>query len=142
MKKEYTTNVFEGYIDKNNCVCFGDGTYVCDVTQLYPGSAVDEEGYLITSSGEQIDLNDVDVTVTVAFTDITLTDNDEDGMVYGEVITSIYKGDHYQVIVRTYENEEDYILDTEYTYNVGDRVGVIIPSDKIKMKLKVVNNAK
>ena len=84
----------------------------------------------------------MDVTVTVAFTDITLTDNDEDGMVYGEVITSIYKGDHYQVIVRTYENEEDYILDTEYTYNVGDRVGVIIPSDKIKMKLKVVNNAK
>ena len=63
-------------------------------------------------------------------------------MVYGEVITSIYKGDHYQVIVRTFENEEDYILDTEYTYNVGDKVGVIIPSDKIKMKLKVANNVK
>ena len=142
MKKEYTTNVFEGYIDKNNCVVFGDGTYVCDVTQLYPGSAIDEEGYLITSQGEQIDLNDVDVTVTISFNDITLTDNEEDGMVYGEVITSIYKGDHYQVIVRTFENEEDYILDTEYTYNVGDKVGVIIPSDKIKMKLKVVNNVK
>ena len=142
MKKEYTTNVFEGYIDKNNCVVFGDGTYVCDVTQLYPGSAIDEEGYLITSNGEQIDLNDVDVTVTISFNDITLTDNEEDGMVYGEVISSIYKGDHYQVIVRTFENEEDYILDTEYTYNVGDKVGVIIPSEKIKMKLKVVNNAK
>ena len=63
-------------------------------------------------------------------------------MVYGEVISSIYKGDHYQVIVRTFENEEDYILDTEYTYNVGDKVGVIIPSEKIKMKLKVANNAK
>ena len=68
--------------------------------------------------------------------------NEEDGMVYGTVISSIYKGDHYQVIVRTDENEEDYIMDTEYTYNEGDRVGVIIPSDKIKMTLKVVNNAK
>ena len=142
MKKEYTTNVFDGYIDKNNCACFGDGVFVCDVTQLYPNSSLDEEGYLITSDGQQIDLNDVDVKVEVSFNDITLTDNEEDGIVYGTVISSIYKGDHYQVIVRTDENEEDYILDTEYTYNVDDRVGVIIPSDKIKLTLKVVNNAK
>ena len=142
MKKEVTTNIFEGYIDKNNNVCFGDGTFECDVTQLYPNSKLDEDGYLITESGEQIDLNDVDVNVVVQFNDITLTDNEEDGMVYGTVISSIYKGDHYQVIVRTDENEEDYIMDTEYTYNEGDRVGVIIPSDKIKMTLKVVNNAK
>ena len=108
------------------------------VTNAY----INEEGYLITSNGEQIDLNDVDVKVTISFNDITLTDNEEDGMVYGTVISSIYKGDHYQVIVRTDENEEDYILDTEYTYNVDDRVGVIIPSEKIKLALKVANNAK
>ena len=142
MKKEVTTNVFEGYIDKNNQVCFGDGTFMCDVTQLYEGSHLDENGYLITSDGRQIDLTDVDVVVNVGFNDITLTDNEEDGMVYGEVISSIYKGDHYQVIIRTFDNEEDYILDTEYTYNINDRVGVIINSDKIKMKLKVSNNAK
>ena len=142
MKKEVTTNIFEGYIDKNNNVCFADGVYECDVTQLYPKSTIDEEGYLITENGEQIDLNDVDVIVEVSFTDITLTDNEEDGMVYGTVISSIYKGDHYQVIVRTNDNEEDYIIDTEYTYNLHDIVGIIIPNDKIKMKLKVTNNAK
>ena len=142
MKKEVTTNVYEGYIDKNNRVCFGDGTFECDVTQLYPNSKLDEEGYLILESGEQIDLNDVDVIVNVSFADITLTDNEEDGMVYGYVLSSIYKGDHYQVIVRTNETEEDYIIDTEYTYNLTDRVGIIIPKDKIRMKLKVVNNAK
>lgn len=142
MKKEVTTNIFEGYIDKNNKVCFGDGVFECDVTQLYKNSKLDEEGYLITESGEQIDLNDIDVKVEVAFTDITLTDNEEDGMVYGTVISSIYKGDHYQVIVRTNDNEEDYIIDTEYTYNLDDIVGVIIPSDKIKMTLKVTNNVK
>ena len=142
MAKEVTTNVYEGYIDKNNNVCFGDGTYECDVTQLYPNSKLDDEGYLVLENGEQVDLNDVDVVVTVSFTDITLTDNDEDGMVYGSVLSSIYKGDHYQVIVRTDETEEDYIIDTEYTYNISDRVGIIIPSDKIKLKLKVANNAK
>ena len=109
MKKDVTTNIYEGYITKN---------------------------------GEQIDLTDVDVLVQIGFTDITLTDNEEDGMVYGNVISSIYKGDHYQVIVRTDENEEDYIIDTEYTYNISDRVGIIIPSSKIKMKLKVNNNDK
>ena len=142
MKKEVTTNIYEGYIDKNNRVCFGDGIFECDVTQLYKGSHVDEDGYLVTEDGQQIDLVDLDVKVEVPFNAITLTDNEEDGIVYGEVISSIYKGEYYQVIVRTDENEEDYIMDTEYTYNEGDRVGVIIPSDKIKMTLKVVNNAK
>ena len=142
MKKDVTTNIYEGYINKNNKVCFGDGEFECDVTQLYPGSTIDEEGYLVTKNGEQLDLTDVDVVVQIGFTDITLTDNEEDGMVYGNVISSIYKGDHYQVIVRTYENEEDYIIDTEYTYNISDRVGIIIPSEKIKMKLKVNNNDK
>lgn len=142
MKKEVTTNIFEGYIDKNNKVHFGDGVYECDVTQLYANSKIDEEGYLITANGEQIDLTDAEVLVNVGFNDITLTENEEDGMVYGVVISSIYKGDHYQVIIRTDENEEDYILDTEYTYNQNDRVGVIINSDKIKLKLKVNNNAK
>lgn len=142
MKKEVTTNVFEGYIDKNNKVCFGDGVFDCDVTQLYSKSHIDDEGYLILESGEQIDLTDVDVIVNINFNDITLTDNEEDGMVYGKVISSIYKGDHYQVIVRTNENEEDFIIDTEYTYNENDLVGVIIEPSKIKMKLKVNNNAK
>ena len=63
-------------------------------------------------------------------------------MVYGTVISSIYKGDHYQVIVRTNDEEEDYIIDTEYTYNLSDIVGVIINKDKIKLTLKVTNNAK
>ena len=123
-------------------VVFANTSWDCDVSQLVEGSHLDEEGYLITASGEQIDLNDVDVNVEVDFNDITLVENEEDGMVYGTVISSIYKGDHYQIIVRTNEEEEDYILDTEYTYNVNDTVGIVIPSEKIKMSLKVAANAK
>ena len=54
------------------------------------------------------------------------------------LIQIVYKGDHYQVIIRTDEEEEDFVVDTEYTWNENDRVSVKIPKDKIKLKLKAV----
>ncbi len=136
MYKEYTKNFYDGYITKKNTVCFGDGEFACDVTQLYPNSTIDEEGYLITAKGEKIDLTDVDVKVEVSFKAITISDNQDEGGAIGNIVSIIYKGDHYQIIVRTEENEEDYILDTEDTWNENDRVSVIIPKDKIKLSLK------
>ena len=56
MEKVYTVNKYDGVITKNNTVEFGDGEFECDVTQLYAGSHIDEEGYLITAQGEKIDL--------------------------------------------------------------------------------------
>ena len=44
MKKELTVNKYDGYITKKNTVAFGDGEFECDVTTLYPGSHLDEEG--------------------------------------------------------------------------------------------------
>ena len=116
--------------------CFGDGEFDCDVTQLYPNSTLDEEGYLITQEGEKIDLTDVDVDVEVGLKDIEISDDQEIGGAIGNIVSMIYKGDHYQLIVRTDENEEDFVLDTEYTWNENDRVSVIIPKDKIKLSLK------
>ena len=136
MAKEFSSNVYEGYITKYNTVCFGDGEFECDVTQLYPNSFLDEDGYLITQEGDKVDLTDVDVKVEVGLKDIEISDHEEDGGAVGNIISIIYKGDHYQLIVRTDENEEDYVLDTEYTWNENDRVSIIIPKDKIKLSLK------
>lgn len=139
MAKEFTANKYEGYITKKNTVVFGDGEFACDVTQLYPGSFLDEEGYLITAEGEKLDLTDVDVEVEVGLKDIDLNDVDtldEEGGAVGNIVSIIYKGDHYQVIVRTDENEEDYVCDTEYTWNENDRVSVSIKPEAIKLKLK------
>lgn len=136
MAKEFDVNRYTGYITKKNTVCFADGEFECDVTQLYEGSALDEEGYLITKEGEKIDLTDVDVNVEVGLKDIEIIDNDEDGDAAGTIIQIVYKGDHYQVIIRTDEEEEDFIVDTEYTWNENDRVSVKIPADKIKLTLK------
>lgn len=136
MAKEFSSNKYDGYITKKNTVCFGDGEFECDVTQLYPGSILDEDGYLITADGERIDLTDVDVNVEVGLKDIEISDHEEDGGAVGNIISIIYKGDHYQLIVRTDENEEDYVFDTEYTWNENDRVSVVIPKEKIKLSLK------
>ncbi len=136
MEKEFSTNKYDGYITKRNTVCFGDGEFECDVTQLYPGSVLDDEGYLITVDGDRIDLTDVDVNVEVGLKDIEISDHEEDGGAVGNIVSMIYKGDHYQLIVRTSENEEDFVLDTEYTWNENDRVSVIIPKEKIKLSLK------
>ena len=136
MKKEFSTNKFDGYITKYNTVVFGDGEFECDVTQLYPNSFVDEEGYLITADGDKIDLTDVDVNVEVGLKDIEISDHEEDGGAIGNIVSIIYKGDHYQLIVRTEENEEDFVFDTEDTWNENDRVSVIIKKENIKLTLK------
>ncbi len=136
MAKEFSSNKYDGYITKRNTVCFGDGEFECDVTQLYPGSILDEEGYLITAEGERVDLTDVDVEVEVGLKDIEISDDADKGGAIGNIVSMIYKVDHYQLIVRTDENEEDFVFDTEDTWNENDRVSVIIPKEKIKLSLK------
>lgn len=140
MHKDFTSNVYDGYITKNNTVVFAEGEFECDVTQLFPNSHLNEEGYLIDENGVSHDLTDCDVKVEVGLSDIEIIDNEEDGVVSGEIISILYKGDHYQVIIRTKE-EDDFVVDTEYTWNEFDRVSVKIPPEKIKLTLKhEVNN--
>lgn len=140
MEKVYTVNRYDGVITKNNTVKFGDGEFCCDVTSLYAGSTLDDEGYLVTSSGEKLDLTGVEVEVEVDTHDITMTDDKDAGGACGNIISMIYKGDHYRYIVRTEENEEDYVFSCPDLWNTGDLVGIIIAPDKIKMKLKVKND--
>ena len=135
MKRAISSNVFEGYINKENKVCFAEATWDCDITSLVPNSRIDEEGYLIDSKGLKYDLTDADVSVEFDMGDVEISDNLEEGNITGTIIEMLYKGDHYQVIVRT-EEEDDFVVDTEWTWNINDTVSVKVPSEKIKMKLK------
>lgn len=135
MKKEFTTNRFNGVITKKNTVEFGDGEFECDVTSLYPGSHLDEEGYLITAKGKKIDLTGVEVNVEVALDAIKMSDDLEEGGVQGEIIALLYVGDHYRYTVRT-ENEEDYVFACDDLWNENDKVSLVIPPEKIRLTLK------
>ena len=136
MPQKHNTNLFDGIITKHNTVEFAEGEFDCDVTQLYPGSHLDEEEYLITKDGEKLDLTGTEVRVEVSPSDITISDDPNAGGTMGNIISMIYKGDHYRLIVRTPEEEEDFVLATPDLWNENDYVSVIIPKDKIKLTLK------
>lgn len=136
MKKEFVSNRYDNaYIDNSNNVVIADAAFKCEIEQLLPQSHVDEDGYLVDAKGKKYDLKDADVIAEVALGDIEIMANEEDGTVAGEIVESIYLGDHYQVIVRT-EDEEDFVVDTEDLWNETDKVSVRIEPSKIKLKLK------
>ena len=136
MKKELTTNLYpEAWINKHNQVMISEDPFDCDITQLLPGSHVDDEGYLVGKDGKKYDLNDADVLAEIAIKDLSITDGYDNGQTNGVVISTIYKGDHYQILVRT-EEEEDFFVDSQYTYNEGDLVSVSVSKEKIKLTLK------
>ncbi len=136
MKREYTTNIYQdAYINKNNEVVFAGVSWECDVTQLVKGSYLDEKGYFITPNNKKYDLTDIDVIASVDMKDIEISDNLEDGNITGQIIQMVWKGDHYQLIVRTID-EEDFVVDTVWTWNEFDTVSVKIDKSKIKLKLK------
>ena len=105
-----------------------------NITQLLPGSKVDEEGFL-SFSGKSYDLTDADVLATTPVDAFQISDDTEDADVIGEVITSVYKGDHYLILIRS-QDEEDYFISTPYTFNAGDIVGIKADSKKIKIRLR------
>ena len=136
MNRAYDANIYQdAYINKNNKVVFAGATWDCDITQLVNGSSVDEKGYFSTPDGKKYDLTDLDVIATIDMKDIEISDDLEDGNITGQIIQMVWKGDHYQVIVRT-EEEEDFVVDTEWTWNELDTVSVKIPESKIKLTLK------
>lgn len=135
MKREISTNAFTGYINNSNKLCFAEATWDCDVTSLLPESKLDEEGYLVDAKGKKYDLKDCDVSVEIDMADVEISDNLDEGNINGTIIEMVYKGDHYQLVVRT-EDEDDFVIDTEWTWNINDTVSIKVDPKKIKLKLK------
>lgn len=139
IEAETNHNIFDGVITKNNTVQFADGEFECDVTQLYPGSRLEENGILYNAAGEEMDIAGTEVEVRVSTVDVTMSDDVNVGGTCGNIISLIYKGDHYHYIVRT-KNEEDIHLHDEFLWNEQDYVSIIIPKESIKLTLKPDNS--
>ncbi len=135
IEAETDINIFDGILTKNNTVIFADGEFECDVTQLYPGSSVNEEGILVSDKGEELDVAGREVSVFIPTNSASMSDDVEAGGTCGHIISLIYKGDHYHYIVRT-KNEEDIHLHDEFLWNEEDYVSVIIPKESIKLTFK------
>lgn len=135
IENNLTTNDFEGIITKHNTVVFADGEFECDLTQLYTNSKYVDD-VLVDEKGNEIDVVGKEVSVSIpVFGSIEMSDDADKGGTTGNIISLIYKGDHYQYIVRT-ENEYDFIFDDEDLWNENDFVSLIIPKENISLKLK------
>lgn len=70
------------------------------------------------------------VKVSIDFDDVIVHDDEEDGIIGGEVVSSIYKGSYYQCIIRA-DNYYNFFVDTDDDWLKGDRVGLSVAPDKI-----------
>ena len=72
------------------------------------------------------------VQVEVDFQHVILEDNEEDGRLTGEVKFILYKGNHYHLTVFT-DWDEDIFVDTNDVWDDGDRVGITIAPQNIRI---------
>ncbi len=136
MKKDVTKNVYsDAWINNKNNLVIADVEFAFDVTKLLKGSTLTEDGYLQGPDGKLYDLNDADVIAEIPFDDVEASDEEDNGDFSGIIVSLIYKGDHYQVMVRT-EEDEDFIFDSPYSWNIGDKVWLTINKDEINVTLK------
>ena len=82
------------------------------------------------------EVSDIDseapVQVEVDFDRVILEDNEEDGRLTGEVKFILYKGNHYHLTVFT-DWDEDIFVDTNDVWDDGDRVGITIAPENIRI---------
>ena len=137
MKKPFVSNFYDGYITKNYGVEFAGSEFDVNILGLFPGAKINEEEILVDENGKEIDVTDMEVNVEVPFDAITISDDLSASDIQGNIISLIYIGDHYEIMVRT-DDEEDFILNTPDLWNENDTVSVIIDKSKINISRKGV----
>ena len=116
MKKERICNTFEGKLIDETHVEFLGCEFECAPVEL-----------------QKVPLGDV--LVDVDFGKINLLDNAEDGMLTGEVKFILYKGNHYHLTVWS-DWDENVFVDTNDVWDDGDRVGISIAPEDIRVRVK------
>ena len=117
MKKERLCNTFEGEVLEDNRVRF-----------------LDEEWDIPERVAERFEVGE-EVEVEVDFNRVNLQDDEEDGVLCGEVYFILYKGDHYHLTVRT-DDGDDIFVDTNDVWDDGDRVGIRVAPSYIRLYKK------
>jgi len=75
------------------------------------------------------------------FNRVNLQDDEEDGVLSGEVHFILYKGNHYHLTIRTDDGDDIYV-DTNDIWDVGDRVGIRVAPSWIRLYKNIEAEAK
>ncbi|MCL2752105.1 MAG: ABC transporter ATP-binding protein, partial [Firmicutes bacterium] len=104
MKKTRIVNDFHGAVTDDGTVGFIDAEFECDTA-----------GY---EAGDR-------VHIRFPFDAVAIEDDESDGVLGGNIVSLLYKGSHYQAVIRT-DDDWDIYVNTTYEWDIGDRVGVNI----------------
>ena len=129
----YDGMVYGYHEGKGLQVAFADFTWYVEPERVFPGTTV-EDGVVVDSSGNAIRVEDVRVEAYIAPTDMKLSDDAEEGVITGNIISFLYVDDHYTYTVRT-KSEEDYVVDDVDLWNQEDFVSLVIPEDKVSFRV-------
>ena len=129
----YDGMVYGYHEGKGLQVTFADFTWYVEPERVFPGATV-EDGVVVDSSGNAIRVEDVRVEAYIAPTDMKLSDDAEEGVITGNIISFLYVDDHYTYTVRT-KSEEDYVVDDVDLWNQEDFVSLVIPEDKVSFRV-------
>lgn len=121
MKKQRTCNEYATVVDGENTVEICGGSFEFENKEGF------EKGAL--------------VTVKVDFDKVELTDDEDDGTVGGNIAQSLYKGSYYQVQVYT-DDDDDILVDTADEWDIGDRVGILIPPSALTVTARTEKDVK
>ena len=139
MHKELVENEFRDCeIDKDGELLIGDDSLPCNLTVLLKGSVLDEEDHSVIidpKTGKKYALAGAECQARFDFDAVSFTDDLGEKGIEATVITSVWLGDHYQILART-EEEDDYIAVTPYQYAEGEIVRVKVDPKKIRLRLK------
>jgi len=117
MRKERLCNTFSGVMLEEDKVEFLDEEWEVSermAERFVPGEEVEVE----------VDCNHVN-----------LQDDEEDGVLSGDVHFILYKGDHYHLTIRTDDGDDIYV-DTNDIWDHGDRVGIKVAPSYIRLYKK------
>ena len=115
MHKERTCNTFEGKMVAPNKVEIMGAEFECLDCGLKEGD---------------------NIYAAINFDRVELLDNKEDGIVMGEIVFILYKGNHYHITVLTDDGEKIYV-DTNDIWDKGDIVGITIAPNDLHITKRV-----
>ena len=135
MLAEDHTNQFYADINRDFRLEYNGHMLDTSLTKIIRGSRRLEDGRIVDGSGEVIEPSRIRILVSIQPDDIEMTDDQDKGMIQGTISNLIYKGDHYCYVIHT-DLEQDFVVDDEYLWNMGDRVSLLMPVEKMSFALR------
>lgn len=132
MPKDMKVNHYTGIMDKEGQLRLTDGSVPVPVEEIFKGYR-SEHGHIVDQDGHKAHLEGEKLKMFFLSKLADLSDDPEEGYFQGNIISIIYKGDHYNYRVLS-ENKVEYSVDDEDLWNIGDFVSVVIPEDAMEFE--------